>query len=124
MTVLPEGTQREFLGWLAPGRDKFSITNAFASSLGRFRKFAFTTTTNGSPRPLVPIGTYEAVMPMDIEPTFLVRALVTRDIEEAESLGCLELDEEDVALATFVCPAKNEYGPMLREILERIEREG
>jgi len=64
------------------------------------------------------------VMPMDIEPTFLIRALVTGDAEEAESLGCLELDEEDLALATFVCPAKNEYGPMLREILERIEREG
>jgi Na+-transporting NADH:ubiquinone oxidoreductase subunit A len=124
VTALPEGTQREFLGWLAPGRDKFSITNAFASSLGRVRKFAFTTTTNGSPRPLVPIGTYEAVMPMDIEPTFLIRALVTGDMEEAESLGCLELDEEDVALATFVCPAKNEYGPMLRDILERIVREG
>ncbi len=123
VTALPEGTRREFLGWLAPGLGKFSITNAFASSLGRARKFAFTTTTNGSPRALVPIGTYEAVMPMDIEPTFLIRALVTGDAEEAESLGCLELDEEDLALATFVCPAKNEYGPMLREILERIERE-
>jgi Na+-transporting NADH:ubiquinone oxidoreductase subunit A len=124
VTVLAEGTQREFLGWLAPGRNKFSVTNAFASSLGRVRRFAFTTTTNGSPRPLVPIGTYEAVMPMDIEPTFLIRALVIGDAEEAEKLGCLELDEEDVALATFVCPAKNEYGPMLREILERIARDG
>lgn len=124
VTALPEGTRREFLGWLAPGRDKFSITNAFASSLGRVRKFAFTTTTNGSPRPLVPIGTYEAVMPMDIEPTYLIRALVTGDMEEAESLGCLELDEEDVALATFVCPSKNEYGPMLRDILERIAGDG
>jgi Na+-transporting NADH:ubiquinone oxidoreductase subunit A len=124
VTVLPEGTRRELLGWLAPGRDKFSITNGFVSSLGRLRKFAFTTTTNGSQRPLVPIGTYEAVMPMDIEPTFLVRALVTGDMEQAEALGCLELDEEDLALATFVCPAKNEYGPMLRALLERIEREG
>lgn len=123
VSALPEGTQREFLGWLLPGLGKFSITNAFASSLGRVRKYAFTTNTNGSPRALVPIGTYEAVMPMDIEPTFLVRALVTGDAEEAESLGCLELDEEDVALATFVCPAKNEYGPMLREILERIARD-
>jgi Na+-transporting NADH:ubiquinone oxidoreductase subunit A len=124
VAALPEGTQREFLGWLAPGRDKFSVTNAFASSLGRSRTFAFTTTTNGSPRPLVPIGTYEAVMPMDIEPTFLVRALLTGDMEQAEALGCLELDEEDLALTTFVCPAKNEYGPMLREMLERIEKEG
>ncbi len=124
ITALPEGVRREFLGWLAPGRDKFSVTNAFVSSFGRLHKFAFTTTTNGSPRPLVPIGTYEAVMPMDIEPTFLIRALVTGDMEEAEALGCLELDEEDLALATFVCPAKNEYGPMLRGILDRIEQEG
>jgi Na+-transporting NADH:ubiquinone oxidoreductase subunit A len=124
VTVLEEGTQREFLGWLLPGRNKFSVTNAFASSLGRARKFPLTTTTNGSPRPLVPIGTYEAVMPMDIEPTFLIRSLVTGDVEQAEALGCLELDEEDLALATFVCPAKNEYGPLLREILERIEGEG
>jgi len=124
IAVLPEGVRREFLGWLAPGRDKFSVTNAFVSSFGRLRKFAFTTTTNGSPRPLVPIGTYEAVMPMDIEPTFLIRALVIGDTEEAEALGCLELDEEDLALATFVCPAKNEYGPMLRDVLDRIEQEG
>jgi Na+-transporting NADH:ubiquinone oxidoreductase subunit A len=123
VTALPEGTQREFLGWLLPGLGKFSITNAFASSLGRVRKYAFTTTTNGSPRALVPIGTYEAVLPMDIDPTFLIRALVTGDAEEAELHGCLELDEEDLALSTFVCPAKNEYGPMLREILELIARE-
>jgi Na+-transporting NADH:ubiquinone oxidoreductase subunit A len=123
VAALPEGRGREFLGWLAPGRDKFSVTNAFASALGRAQRFAFTTTTNGAPRPLVPIGTYEDVMPMDIEPTFLLRALVTGDAERAEALGCLELDEEDLALCTFACPSKFDYGPLLRAMLERIERE-
>jgi Na+-transporting NADH:ubiquinone oxidoreductase subunit A len=123
VAALPEGHRREFLGWLAPGRDKFSVTNAFASALGRARRFALSTTTNGAPRPLVPIGTYEDVMPMDIEPTFLLRALVTGDAERAEALGALELDEEDLALCSFACPSKFDYGPLLRATLERIERE-
>ncbi len=124
VTVLQEGRERELLGWLAPGLNKFSVTNSFLSALSRTRRFAFTTTTNGSRRPMVPIGTYERVMPMDIEPTFLLRALITGDLEQAEQLGCLELDEEDLALCTFVCPGKYEYGPMLRDMLTRIEREG
>ena len=73
---------------------------------------------------MVPIGMYEQVMPLDILPTFLLRALITGDTEEAQALGCLELDEEDLALCTFVCPGKHEYGPILRETLTRIEREG
>jgi Na+-transporting NADH:ubiquinone oxidoreductase subunit A len=124
VSVLQEGRKRELLGWLAPGLNKFSVTNSFLSALSKTRRFAFTTTTNGSRRPMVPIGTYERVMPMDIEPTFLLRALITGDLEQAEQLGCLELDEEDLALSTFVCPGKYEYGPMLRDMLTRIEREG
>lgn len=124
VTALAEGRERELLGWLAPGSDKFSVTNAFVSAFSRARRFAFTTSTNGSRRPMVPIGTYEEVMPMDIPPTFLLRALITGDAERAEELGVLELDEEDLALCTFVCPGKYEYGPMLRQMLSRIEREG
>jgi Na+-transporting NADH:ubiquinone oxidoreductase subunit A len=124
VTALPEGRQRELLGWLAPGREKFSVTNAFVSALQRGRRFGFTTNMNGSRRPIVPIGTYEQVMPMDFEPTFLLRALITGDLEQAEQLGCLELDEEDLALCTFVCPGKYEYGPMLRRVLTAIETEG
>ena len=73
---------------------------------------------------MVPIGMYERVMPLDILPTFLLRALIVGDLEEAEQLGCLELDEEDLALCTFVCPGKYEYGPYLRLALTQIEREG
>jgi Na+-transporting NADH:ubiquinone oxidoreductase subunit A len=72
---------------------------------------------------MVPIGTYERVVPMDLMPTFLLRALITGDDERAQALGCLELDEEDLALCTYVCPGKYEYGPLLRGALERIEKE-
>lgn len=123
VTVLPEGRERRLLGWLRPGRDIFSVTNAFLSAFRRGAGFAFSTTTHGSARPMVPIGTYEQVMPLDIEPTYLLRALITGDAQRAEALGCLELDEEDLALCSFVCPGKYEYGPMLREMLERIHRE-
>lgn len=123
LTVLREGHEREFLGWLRPGRDVFSITGGFLSSLDRKRRFGFSTSLRGSPRPMVPIGTYEQVMPMDVEPTFLLRSLITGNMEQAEALGCLELDEEDLALCTFVCPGKYEYGPLLRKMLDRIQRE-
>lgn len=112
------------MGWLWPGKNKFSVTNAFISSILPARTFDFTTTTNGSERAMVPIGTYEAVFPLDIIPTFLLRALVIGDVEEAEALGCLELDEEDIALCSYACPGKYDYGPYLRSILTQIEKEG
>ena len=83
-----------------------------------------TTDTNGSRRALMSIGTYERVMPMDIIATYLLRSLVVGDTEQAEALGALELDEEDLALCTFVCPGKTDFGPYLRQNLDRIEKEG
>ncbi len=73
---------------------------------------------------MVPVGMYEKVMPLDIVPTFLLRSLITEDTEQAQDLGVLELDEEDLALCTYVCPGKYEYGPMLRKMLTQIEEEG
>jgi Na+-transporting NADH:ubiquinone oxidoreductase subunit A len=124
VTVLPEGREREFLGWVAPGRNKFSITNAYLSALRRHLPFRFTTTQNGSPRAMIPIGSYERVMPLDILPTQLLRALLVGDVESAIALGCLELAEEDLALCTVVCPSKYHYGPVLRVMLDQIEKEG
>lgn len=124
ISVIAEDTEREFLGWLGPGQEKFSIINTFVSKLDRKHKFKFTTTTNGSPRAMVPIGLYEKVVPLDIMPTHLLRALLMGDVENAEKLGVLELDEEDIALCTFACPGKYEYGPYLREVLTVIEAEG
>lgn len=124
VTALPEGRQREFLGWLAPGTNKFSVVNVFASRLMGNKTYNFTTNLNGSPRAMVPIGTYEQVMPMDILPTFLLRALIVGDVELAEQLGVLELDEEDLALCTFVCPGKYDYAEYLRSMLNTIDKEG
>lgn len=123
VSVLQEGDQREFMGWLAPGSNKFSVLNMFASMFAPGKQFNFTTTTNGSERAMVPVGQFEALMPLDILPTQLLRALVTGDIVTAMQLGCLELDEEDLALCTFACPGKYEYGPILRDVLTRIEKE-
>ena len=123
VSVLEEGDKREFMGWLTPGANKFSILNIFTSSMSSSKTFNFTTTTNGSERAMVPVGQFEEVMPLDILPTQLLRALVTGDIVTAMQLGCLELDEEDLALCTFACPGKYEYGPILRDNLTRIEKE-
>ena len=125
ISVLAEGRERVFLGWQKPGFDKFSVKKIFASALipGGIR-FPFTTSTEGSARAMVPVGSYEQVVPIDTEPTFLLRALLTQDTDQAADLGALELDEEDLGLCTFVCPGKAEYGPLLRNVLTTIEREG
>jgi Na+-transporting NADH:ubiquinone oxidoreductase subunit A len=121
ISVLEEGREREFLGWLGAGLSKFSTIPVYLSKLLAGRKLDFTTNSYGSPRAMVPIGMYERVMPMDIMPTFLLRALIMGDTERAEQLGCVELDEEDVALCTFVCPGKYDHGQILRDNLTRIE---
>jgi len=126
LSVLREGRERELFGWIAPGVNKYSAANVFMSSLRQrgAKLFDFTTSQNGSPRAMVPIGTYERVVPLDLLPTQLLRALLVRDTDAAQVLGCLELDEEDLALCSFVCPSKYDYGPVLRENLEHIERQG
>jgi Na+-transporting NADH:ubiquinone oxidoreductase subunit A len=124
ISVITEGRQREFLGWTAPGTGVFSVVNTHLSKLIPGKRFPMTTSTHGSVRNIVPIGTYEKVMPLDLMATQLLKSLLMRDVETAEKLGCLELDEEDLALSTFVCPGKNDYGPFLRDVLTTIEKEG
>ncbi|MBZ7670806.1 Na(+)-translocating NADH-quinone reductase subunit A [Klebsiella grimontii] len=124
VSVVKEGREKELFGWVMPGKDKFSITR---TTLGHFMKrklFNFSTDTNGGERAMVPIGNYERVMPLDILPTMLLRDLLAGDTDSAQALGCLELDEEDLALCTYVCPGKYEYGPALRSVLTQIEQEG
>ena len=124
ISVLAEDRKRDFLGWLTSGADEYSTINTFISKLSLGKKFRFTTSRKGSYRAMVPIGMYERVFPIDILPTFLLRALLIGDIEKAEELGCLELDEEDLGLCSFVCPSKVEYGPLLRHVLTIIDKEG
>jgi Na+-transporting NADH:ubiquinone oxidoreductase subunit A len=124
ISALEEEQKRRFLGWLSPGWNLFSIKPILISSLFRRKKFAFSTDMNGGKRSLYPIDAYEKVMPLDFEITYLLRSLMVKDVEEAENLGCLELCEEDLALCSFVSPAKIEYGPVIRENLTIIEKEG
>lgn len=123
ISVLLEGRERIPLHYLRPGANFFSVLPIFISKFTK-RPVSFNTSTNGSERAMVPIGIYERVMPLDILPTPLLRSLIVGDTESAQKLGCLELDEEDLALCTFVSPGKYEYGPILRDNLTRIEIEG
>ncbi|MEE4143820.1 MAG: Na(+)-translocating NADH-quinone reductase subunit A [Halieaceae bacterium] len=124
VSVLLEGRHREFMGWLSPGTRKHSNLGIYVTSFLGAKPLPMTTTTNGSERAMVPVGSYEDVMPLDILPTQLLRALIVGDTEMAQSLGCMELEEEDLALCSYVCPGKYEYGPILRDNLTRIEKEG
>ncbi|OZB05892.1 MAG: NADH:ubiquinone reductase (Na(+)-transporting) subunit A [Idiomarina sp. 34-48-12] len=124
VSVLAEGDQKEFFGWIKPGVNQHSVTRAYLGHMSPKKLFSMTTTTNGSDRSMVPIGNYERVMPLDILPTILLRDLLSGDTEQAQKLGCLELDEEDLALCSYVCPGKYEYGPVLRNMLTEIEKEG
>lgn len=122
ISVLPEGGEREFLGWMTPGKNKFSIKNVFTGSFFR-KKFSIDTSVGGSKRAIVPIGSYEKVMPLDIIPTYLLRYLEVGDFEMAEKLGCMELLEEDLSLCTFVCPGKIDHCKNLRDVLTTLEKE-
>jgi Na+-transporting NADH:ubiquinone oxidoreductase subunit A len=124
VSVLQENRQREFMGWTLPGFKKFSVKNVFASALLPRRPLPMTTSTNGSLRAMVPIGAFEKVMPLNIKATWLLRSLLTLDTDLAQDLGCLELDEEDLALCSFVCSGKINYGNHLRQTLQKIEKEG
>jgi Na+-transporting NADH:ubiquinone oxidoreductase subunit A len=124
ITVLAEGKKREFLGWLGPMFNAVSIKNLAMSKLLYGTKFKLTTSANGSRRTLIPHGNYDEVFPLDLLPNFLIRALATYDLEDGEKLGILELDEEDLALCTFSCTSKMDFGPILRENLTIFEKEG
>lgn len=126
ISVLKEGRERELFGWIVPGQNKYSAMNVYTSSRDRAsgRRFPLTTDKNGSNRAIVPVGVYETVMPMDILPTPLLKSLVVGDTDQAQLLGCLELNEEDMSLFTFVDPGKHDFGPVLRANLTKIEKEG
>lgn len=124
ITVLKQGRTRELFSWIRLGFNKYSESRVFISQVLQKRQFDLTTSQQGSPRAMVPTGNYERVMPLDILPTQLLRALLVEDTDTAQALGCLELEEEDLALCSFVCTGKHDFGPILRENLERIWREG
>jgi len=123
VSVIQEGRERQFLHYLRAGVDKHSSLPVFVSSLTK-KLFNMTSSTNGSERAMVPVGGYEKVTALDILPIQLLRSLIVGDTEMAQKLGCLELDEDDMGLYTYVCVGKYEYGRILRDNLTRIEKEG
>lgn len=123
VSILPENRERKLIGWFRPGFKQHSVFPTYISKWLGEKDVDFTTAM-GSPRAIVPIGMFDQVMPMDILATPLMKSLVVGDVERAIELGCLELDEEDISLCTYACPGKHEYGPVLRELLTNIEKEG
>ena len=120
----PNSKDREFMNWLTPGPRKFSKIPLFLSSLFPNKIFKFKALMNGSDRPIVPIGVYEEVLPLNFLPAMLLRNIVLMDTEKIQALGGLELDEEDLSLCSFVCPGKYDFGSLLRAGLTKIEIEG
>lgn len=123
ITIIEEDKTQIPLGWIRPMASKFAIQPVLGSALAR-REFPLTTNLNGGRRAMVPLGTFEELMPQNFLPTQLLRALLVMDTDQAQLLGALELDEEDLGLVAFSCPAKYEYGLALRDCLTKIEKEG
>ena len=124
ITIIREDKEKHFFGWIKPQPNKFSVMPVLLSAFTFFKLFNLTSNLNGGRRAMVPTGVFETLMPQDFLPTQLLRSLLVMDTDVAQSLGALELDEEDLALCTFACPAKYEYGTALRDSLQKIEKEG
>ena len=124
ITIIKEDKDKHFFGWIKPQPYKYSVMPVLLSAFSFFKLFNLTSNLNGGRRAMVPTGIFETLMPQDFLPTQLLRSLLVMDTDVAQSLGALELDEEDIALCTFACPAKYEYGTALRDSLTKIEKEG
>lgn len=123
ITVIEEGKEQEFLGWLMPGIDKFSASKTFSSWLSPSRKYDLNANMHGEERAYVMTGEYEKVLPMDIYPTHLIKAIMTEDIELMENLGIYEVSPEDFALCEFVCTSKIEVQSIIRHGLDLVRKE-
>ena len=123
VTLIEEDHKQIPMGWIRPMPSKYAVQPVLGSALSN-KLYALTSNLNGGRRAMVPIGTFERLMPQDFLPTQLLRSLLVMDTDSAQALGALELDEEDVALCGFACPAKYEYGIALRDSLTKIEKEG
>ena len=123
VTLIEEDHKQIPMGWIRPMASKFAFQPVLGSAFSK-KLYALTSNLNGGRRAMVPLGTFEELMPQDFLPTQLLRALLVMDTDQAQALGALELDEEDLGLVGFACPAKYEYGMALRDCLTKIEKEG
>jgi len=123
ITLIEEDRKQTTLGWIRPMPSRYAVQPVLGSAFSK-KLYALTSNLNGGRRAMVPLGTFEELMPQDFLPTQLLRALLVMDTDQAQALGALELDEEDLGLVGFACPAKYEYGMALRDCLTKIEKEG
>jgi Na+-transporting NADH:ubiquinone oxidoreductase subunit A len=123
VTVIPEGDHYEFFGWLKPGIEKFSFSKTFLSSVFRRKTYRLDTNLHGGERAFVMTGLYEKVVPMDIYPMQLLKAILSGDIDLMENLGIYEIAEEDFALCEFICPSKIEIQSIVRKGLDLMIKE-
>ena len=124
VSVIEDSSGRSIFNWLLPGKGRFSIRPVFSSAYIKNPAFPMNTSLWGGKRAIYPLGTYDEVMPLDIIATSLLKSISVCDTEKSKALGALELIEDDLGLCGFVCPGKNEFGPVLREVLTAIELGG
>jgi Na+-transporting NADH:ubiquinone oxidoreductase subunit A len=120
VSTLKEGNYYELFGWLVPQKGHPTVSGTFPGAYFPDAKYEADTNTNGEHRAFVMSGQYESVLPMDILPQYLFRAIMVGDLEQMEGLGILELSEEDVALCEYVCTSKQSLQQMLRDGLENM----
>jgi len=123
ISVIPEGNEQEFLGWILPGLDKFSASKTFFSWLNPSKKYMINSNMHGEERAYVVTGNYEKVLPMDIYPLQLIKAIMIEDIELMENLGIYEVSTEDFALCEFICTSKIEVQSIIRHGLDLVRKE-
>jgi len=123
VSVLPDEANDILFNWAMPGIKLHSQLSIFISSWLKPKEFIFNTSMNGGDRAIVPVSSYQAIMPLNILTTQLLKSLVTMDIELGEKLGALELAPEDLALASYVCPSKYDYQSILNLNLEKMYEE-
>ena len=124
ITLVSEGKYREMFGWSKPFRaKKFSFSHSYFSWLTPSKKYSLDTNLNGGERAFVMTGVYEKVLPMDIYPMYLLKAILAEDIDKMEALGIYEIIEEDFALCEFVCPSKTEIQEIVSKGIDLMIKE-
>jgi Na+-transporting NADH:ubiquinone oxidoreductase subunit A len=123
VTVIPEGDEHEFLGWALPGFGKYSVSRTFFSWMNKNKQYKLNANMHGGERAIVMSGQFEKVMPMDLLPEFLIKAILVDDIDKMEQLGIYEIVEEDIALCEFVDTSKMELQSILRKGIDLMVKE-
>ncbi|MFC1510261.1 Na(+)-translocating NADH-quinone reductase subunit A [Candidatus Omnitrophota bacterium] len=123
VSIISDQVRRQLLGWMVPGTKRFSFSRAFISAFTGSKKVIFDTDTHGSSRPMVAQDVYQHLIPLDIHVSFLVKAILAGDLDEACALGLLECDPEDFALCSFGCPSKLNIGEVIGQGLAALEKE-